>query len=77
MDGSAKLPLDTLVTQLRNATFVARHRRRLSLRSTSAHANPVMLAVCSPDSLYVREWRQHARRCAACARLFSYFGIEL
>jgi hypothetical protein len=71
------MPLDALVTRLRDPTFTARHRRELSLRSTSAHVNPVMLAVCSRDSLYVREWRRHARRCNACAQVFSYFDLDL
>ncbi len=72
-----RLPLDALVTRMRDPTFASRHRRELSLRATSAHVNPVMLAVCSHDALYVREWRRHARRCPACARVFSYFGLEV
>jgi hypothetical protein len=74
---SERLPLDALVTRMRDPTFAGRHRRALSLRQTSAHVNPVMLAVCSRDSLYLREWRQHARRCAACARVFNHFGIPV
>jgi len=70
------MPLDALVTRLRDPTFAARHRRVPSLRSTSAHVNPVMLAVCSRDSLYVREWRQHARHCPSCARVFAYFDLD-
>lgn len=72
-----RLPLDALVTRMRDPTFAARHRRRLSLRSTSAHVNPVMLAVCSRESLYVREWRRHADHCRSCASIFSYFGIPV
>jgi hypothetical protein len=70
-----RLPLDALVTRMRDPTFAARYRRELSLRSTSAHVNPVMLAVCTRDSLYVREWQRHARQCPSCARVFKYFGI--
>ena len=77
VERSDRLPLDTLVTRLRDPTFAARHRRELSLRTTSAHVNPVMLAVCSVDSLYVREWRRHARRCPACSSVFAYFNLEL
>jgi hypothetical protein len=72
-----RLPLDALVSRMRDPTFASRHRREVSLRQTSAHVNPVMLAVCSRDSLYVREWRQHARRCPSCANVFDYFGIDL
>jgi hypothetical protein len=74
---SDRLPLDALVTQVRDPTFAARHRRQSSLRETSAHVNPVMLAVCSRDSLYVRAWLRHAHRCASCARIFGYFEIPL
>jgi hypothetical protein len=77
VERSDRLPLDALVTRLRDPTFAADHRRKLSLRTTSAHVNPVMLAVCSVDSLYVREWRRHARRCPGCARVFSYFNLDL
>lgn len=76
-DSSDRLPLDALVTRMRDPTFVARHRRGVSLRDASAHVSPVMLAVCSRDSLYVRSWRGHARRCPSCARIFNYFGIAL
>ena len=72
-----RMPLDTLVSRMRDPVFAARHRRQLSLRETSAHVNPVMLAVSSRDSLYVRAWREHARRCPSCARIFNYFGIAL
>jgi hypothetical protein len=81
LDGSEespdRLPLDALVTRIRDPHFTSRHRRRLSLRSTSAHVNPVMLAVCTRDSLYVREWSEHARNCPSCARIFAYFNIDL
>jgi hypothetical protein len=77
VERSDRMPLDALVTRLRDPTFAARHRREVSLRSTSAHVNPVMLAVCSVDSLYVREWRRHAQKCAACARLFAYFNLDV
>ena len=35
-ESSDRLPLDTLVSRMRDPTFVARHRRRVSLRETSA-----------------------------------------
>jgi hypothetical protein len=69
------MALDTLVSQVRDPAFASRFRRKLSLRDTSAHVNPVMLAVSSRDSLYVRSWREHAERCEACAELFSYFKL--
>lgn len=70
-----RLGLDALVSRIRDPAFAASHRRRLSLRSTSAHVNPVMLAVSSRDSLYVRSWRDHASRCEPCRGLFEYFGL--
>ena len=70
-----RMALDALVTQLRDPTFAERHRRQLSLRFTSAHVNPVMLAVSSRDSLYVRSWRDHTRHCEACRGVFEYFGL--
>jgi len=76
-ESSNRLPLDSLVTRMRDPTFATRHRRQLSLRSTSEHVNPVMLAVCSRDSLYVQSWRQHARQCRSCAHVFSYFGLDV
>ncbi len=72
-----RMPLDALVARVRDPVFASRHRREPSLRATSRHVNPVMLAVCTSESLYVREWRRHARRCAACARVFDYFGLAV
>ena len=72
-----RLALDALVSRVRDPAFVSRHRRRTSLRQTSAHVNPVMLAVSSRDSLYVRSWRDHASRCDACRGLFEYFGLPV
>lgn len=72
-----RLALDALVSRVRDPAFVSRHRRPLSLRETSAHVNPVMLAVSSRESLYVRSWRRHACRCEACRGLFEYFGLAL
>jgi hypothetical protein len=72
-----RLALDALVSRVRDPAFVSRHRRPMSLRETSAHVNPVMLAVSSRESLYVRSWRSHASRCEACRGLFEYFGLEL
>lgn len=72
-----RLALDALVSRVRDPAFVSRHRRPISLRETSAHVNPVMLAVSSRESLYVRSWRRHATRCDACRGLFEYFGLAL
>ncbi len=72
-----RVSLDTLVTQMRDPTFSFRYRREFSLRDTSAHVNPVMLAVSSRDSLYVRSWRDHARRCEPCRGLFRYFDLPV
>ena len=72
-----RLGLDALVSRIRDPAFASRHRRPLSLRSTSAHVSPVMLAVSSRDSLYVRSWRDHASRCEPCRGLFEYFGLAL
>jgi len=72
-----RVTLDDLVTRLRDPTFTSRYRREHTLRDTSAHVNPVMLAVSSRDSLYVRSWRRHAERCDACRGLFDYFGLPL
>jgi len=76
-DDEQRLPLDALVSRIEDPRFASRHRRQLTLRETSAHANPVMLAVASPDSLYVRCWRDHARTCEACTKIFEYFGLPL
>jgi len=76
-ESDSRLPLDALLERMLDPSFAARHRRRLSFRETSPHANPVMLAVASNDSFYVRAWRDHARDCATCAQLFEYFGIDL
>jgi hypothetical protein len=72
---SRRWPLDTLLKRLLDPTFIARFRRRLSFRQTSRHASPLMLAVSGRDSMYVREWREHARTCSACSSLFEYFGL--
>lgn len=71
-----RLSLDALLERMGDPSFVNRHRRRLTFRETSPHVNPVMLAVADDSSLYVREWRGHARRCAQCGRLFEYFHLE-
>jgi len=73
----SRLGLDALVSRIRDPAFAFRHRRQVTLRETSAHVNPVMLAVSSRDSLYVRSWREHARRCAPCRGLFEYFNLPL
>jgi len=72
---SQRLALDALVERLKDPAFAARFRRSLSFRETSQHVNPLMLAAGGQDSLYVQSWRGHAEECAACARLFAYFGI--
>jgi hypothetical protein len=71
------MALDALVSRVRDPVFACRYRRQLSLRETSAHVNPVMLAVSTQESLYVRSWREHARRCGGCAELFSYFDLDV
>ena len=71
-----RLSLDALLERLQDPSFAARHRRPLAFRETSPHVNPVMLASAGEGSLYVREWRRHARRCAQCGRLFEYFNLE-
>ena len=73
----ARFPLDVLLERMQDPSFTARHRRRLSLRETSPHVNPVMLAVATNDSFYVRAWRKHARQCPSCTRVFEYFGFDL
>jgi hypothetical protein len=71
-----RLPLDALLERMGDPSFAARYRRRLAFRETSPHVNPVMLAVADGSSFYVRHWRDHARRCAQCGRLFEYFNLE-
>jgi hypothetical protein len=73
---SRRWPLDALLARLLDPTFIARFRRRLSFRETSRHASPLMLAVSGRDSMYVREWREHAKTCATCTSLFKYFDLE-
>ncbi len=75
--GAPRRGLDELVTQMGQPGFVTRFRRPPSFRETSAHVNPVMLATAPPRSVYVRQWRRHARRCPACASVFRYFGLSL
>ena len=72
---AARVPLDAIVDLLQDPAFAAQYRRRLSLRETSRHVNPLMLAGASHDSIYVREWSSHARECDACGKLFVYFGL--
>ena len=71
-----RLALDTLMARLRDERFAARLGCPLSFRKTSDHVNPLMLAGCTRDSRYVREWRRHAAECPACASLFEYFGLD-
>lgn len=73
----SRMPLDTAVERAKDPAFAARHRRPLSFRETSRHVNPLMLAAASPDSMYVRSWRAHARECDPCAKLFGYFHLDL
>ncbi len=70
-----RFSLDKLVGWLFDSAFVARFRRHHTFRETSEHVDPLMLAVSSPNSLYVQAWRHHIKVCPACARLFAYFGI--
>ena len=60
-DRPGRRPLDELVAELASPLFAARHRRRASLRETSPHVNPVMLAGAGRDSLYVNDWNTSAR----------------
>ncbi len=71
-----RLPLDALIHRLRDPELQARYRRELSFRKTSEHVNPLMLAVSSRESMYVRSWRRHAASCETCRHLFVYFGLE-
>lgn len=75
VDPAGRLGIDEIVDLLQDSRFAARHRRRLSLRETSQHVNPLMLAGATAESIYVNEWRKHAGHCPACAKLFSYFGL--
>jgi len=82
MSRAAELPtprdrwsLDLLVRKIGDPALEGRYRRALSFRETSRHVNPLMLAVCGPGALYVRQWRDHALRCRSCRELFSYFGL--
>lgn len=75
--GSDRQALDDLVAEMVTPGFVTRYRRAPSFRDTSAHVNPVMLATAPPRSVYVRQWRRHARRCPACGNVFRYFGLSL
>jgi hypothetical protein len=76
-EASQRMPLDDLIGRVRDEDFNSRFRRRLTLRETSPHVNPVMLAAAGNNSHYVEAWKEHARRCPTCSRLFEYFGFEL
>lgn len=69
--------LDALVAQMGEPGFVLRFRRRPAPISGSGHVEPAMLALSSPRSRYVRRWRRHAARCAACASVFRYYGLKV
>ncbi len=70
-----RLALDDLVRQLDDPDFCDHHPRKLGLRETSVHVNPLMLASAEHDSPYVQAWRNHVQRCPACRRLFEYFKL--
>ncbi len=70
-----RLCLDDVVARLGDPAFAGRFRRPPTMRGAGSHVNPLMLAVCTADSLYVTTWRAHARRCDACRELFVYFGV--
>jgi hypothetical protein len=69
--------LDRLVPRMVEPEFVVCHRRVPSMRETSGHVSPAMLALAPPRSRYVRRWRRHARRCPGCAATFRFMGLPL
>jgi hypothetical protein len=72
-----RLSIDDMVARIGDPGFAQRFRRPPTMRGTGSHANPLMLAVSGPDSLYVMTWRRHAARCDACRGLFVYFGLRV
>jgi len=72
-----RMALDQLLQQLVEPGFIVRHRRAPSMRETSGHVSPSMLAVAPPRSRYVRRWRRHARHCQRCSEVFRYMGLSL
>ena len=76
-DANARLPLDRLIESLEDNGCGRGRPRPKGFRETSAHANPLMLASADGDSDYVRAWRDHARRCPACRKLFAFFDLAL
>lgn len=72
-----RLSIDDVVARLADPVFASRFRRPPTMRGAGAHVNPLMLAVCAADSLYVATWRAHAGRCDACRELFVYFGVRV
>lgn len=75
--GGGRKTLDALVAQLADPLFVMRHRREPSSRERGGHVSPAILAVSSPRSRYVRQWRRHARRCPECGNTFRYLGLAV
>lgn len=71
-----RLSIDDVVVRLADPAFARRFRRPPTMRGAGAHVNPLMLATCPGDSLYVATWRAHAARCDACRELFVYFGVR-
>ena len=69
--------LDAIVERMVEPGFAANHPRAPSKRRTGAHVNPEMLALSSPKSRYVRQWRRHAKHCQDCRNVFRYLGIGL
>ena len=72
---AGRLSIDDVVERLADPGFASRFRRPPTMRGAGAHVNPLMLAVCGSDSLYVTTWRHHAARCPTCRELFTYFGL--
>lgn len=72
-----RLSIDDMMVRMVDPAFASRFRRPPTMRGAGAHVNPLMLAVCAADSLYVTTWRAHAARCDACRELFLYFGVRV
>lgn len=74
---AGRLSIDDVVARLADPAFARRFRRPPTMRGAGPHVNPLMLAACDVDSLYVTTWRAHAARCDACRELFVYFGVRV
>lgn len=74
---AGRFSIDDVMERLADPSFARRFRRPPTMRGAGPHVNPVMLAACARDSLYVATWRAHAARCDACRELFVYFGVRV